>query len=178
MSRAYRQSPALNSQAGFTLIEVMISVLILSIGLLGLAGLQAAALQTNQSAFTRSQATAFAYDLADRMRANIPGVAAGNYNPANASLTNTCTTTGGCSAQEMAEHDLAEWNALIATYLPMGQGTVCIDSTPEDGAGAAAAACDGSGSQYAIKIWWDDNKDGVITVSATDMERLVINFQL
>lgn len=177
MARAMRQLPALKCQAGFTLIEVMISVLILSIGLLGLAGLQASALQTNQSAFTRSQATAFAYDLADRMRANIPGVVAGNYNPANAGLTNTCTTTGGCSVQEMAEHDLAEWNALIATYLPMGEGTVCIDSTPEDGTGVAAAACDGSGTQYAVKIWWDDNKDGTITVSATDMERLVISFQ-
>ena len=178
MIRSAGKSPALRAQAGFTLIEVMIAVLILSIGLLGLAGLQAAALQTNQSAFTRSQATAFAYDLADRMRANMPGVIAGNYNPANAELTNSCTTTGGCSSQELAEHDLAEWNALIASYLPMGAGTVCIDSTPEDGASAAAAACDGTGTQYAIKIWWDDNKDGVITVSATDMERLVISFQL
>ncbi len=178
MTRSARNSPALRAQAGFTLIEVMIAVLILSVGLLGLAGLQAAALQTNQSAFTRSQATAFAYDLADRMRANVPGVVAGNYNPANASATANCTTTTGCTAQELAENDLAEWNALIASYLPMGGGTVCIDSTPEDGTATGTPACDGTGTQFAIKIWWDDNKDGVITVTPTDMERLVISFQL
>jgi type IV pilus assembly protein PilV len=58
----------------------------------------------------------------------------------------------------------------------MGTGTVCIDSTPEDGGSAAAPDCDGVGTQYTVKIWWDDNKDGVITVTPTNMERLEISF--
>ncbi len=168
----------MSRQAGFTLIEVMIAVLVLSIGLLGLAGLQVAALQNNQSAFMRSQATALAYDLADRMRSNIDGVNGGFYVPANAAATASCLTTTGCSVQAMAEHDLAEWNQLITANLPMGQGFVCIDSTPEDGTSAAAPACDGTGDQMAVKIWWDDNKDGAITVTQQNMERLQISFNL
>ncbi len=165
------------SEQGFTLIEVMIAVLVLSIGLLGLAGLQVTALQNNQGAFMRSQATALAYDLADRMRANVLGTISGNYNPANAGTNANCGTTTGCSPQAMAENDLQDWNTSIATYLPMGEGFVCIDSTPSDGANAAAPACDGVGTQYAIKIWWDENKDGAITTTALNMERLEISFQ-
>lgn len=165
-------------QRGFTLVEVLIAVLVLSIGLLGLAGLQVSALQNNQSAFMRSQATALAYDLADRMRSNMSAVIAGEYDPANAAIDANCTSTSGCSPQAMAYHDLAEWNASLATYLAMGQGHVCIDSTPADGADAANPACDGAGTQYAIKIWWDENRDGVITTTGTNMERLEISVEL
>ena len=171
--------PAFNrrSEQGFTLIEVMIALLVLSIGLLGLAGLQVTALQNNQSAFMRSQATALAYDLSDRMRANVLGTISGNYNPANAGADANCGTTTGCSPQAMAQNDLNDWNTSIATYLPLGEGFVCIDSTPSDGANATNPACDGIGTQWAIKIWWDENKDGVITTTAINMERLEISFQ-
>ncbi len=165
------------SEQGFTLIEVMIAVLVLSIGLLGLAGLQVTALQNNQGSFMRSQATALAYDLADRMRANVLGTISGNYNPADAAVTANCATTTGCSPQEMAQTDLQDWLTSITTYLPLGEGFVCIDSTPSDGANATNPACDGVGTQFAIKIWWDENKDGAITTTATNMERLEISFQ-
>ena len=177
-TRASRPGRFRRSEAGFTLIEVMIAVLVLSIGLLGLAGLQVTALQNNQSSFTRSQATALAYDLADRMRANVPGVMAGFYDPAAPAINAGCLNPGGCSVQAMARHDLAEWNAAIASNLPMGTGTACVDSTPGDGASEAAPECDGVGTQYTVKIWWDDNKDGVITVTPTNMERLEISFNL
>jgi type IV pilus assembly protein PilV len=78
----------------------------------------------------------------------------------------------------MAKHDLAEWNAAIATYLPMGQGFVCVDSTPNDGTSAASPACDGSGTQLTVKIWWDDNRDGAINMTATNTERLAIMAEL
>jgi len=162
---------------GFTLIEVMVALLVLSIGLLGLAGLQVAALQNNQSAFMRSQATALAYDLADRMRSNVVGTISGNYDPANAAVVPTCRTTAGCTSQEMAANDLAEWNATIAANLPMGEGAVCIDSTPSDGADSTTPECDGVGTQYVIKLWWDENRDGEISTDPTNMERLEISFQ-
>ncbi len=60
----------MKTNTGFTLIEVLIAMLVLAVGLLGLAGLQATSLRNNQSAYNRSQATQLAYDLADRMRAN------------------------------------------------------------------------------------------------------------
>jgi len=165
-------------QSGFTLIEVMVSVLVLSIGLVGVAALQGVSLKNTQSAFMRSQATALAYDLADRMRANVISAKTGLYDPGTAAKVTACKSTTGCTAQDMAKHDLAEWNAAIATYLPMGQGFVCVDSTPNDGASAASAACDGSGTQIAVKIWWDDNRDGTINMTATNTERLAIAVEL
>ncbi len=57
---------------GFTLLEILVAVLVLSIGLLGIAGLQVTGLRFNHSAYARTQATLLAYELADRMRANRP----------------------------------------------------------------------------------------------------------
>mgnify|MGYP001812258569 FL=1 len=165
-------------QSGFTLIEVLVSVLVLSIGLVGVAALQGVSLKNTQSAFMRSQATALAYDLADRMRANLLSARTGKYDPGTAAAVAACKSTTGCTAQDMAKNDLAEWNAAIATYLPMGQGFVCVDSTPNDGASAASPACDGVGTQLTVKIWWDDNRDGTINMTATNTERLAIMTEL
>jgi type IV pilus assembly protein PilV len=167
-----------NRQSGFTLIEVLVSVIILSIGLVGVAGLQAISLKNNQSAFMRSQATALAYDMADRMRSNVLSATTGLYDPTAAATTSGCTSTSGCSEQAMAENDLAEWNAAITTYLPMGQGYVCIDSTPDDGTGFGDPQCDGSGTLLAVKVWWDDDRDGVINMTSTNTELLAITVQL
>src|SRR3546814_3969485 len=64
---------------GFGLIEVLVSMLILGVGILGMIGLQLNALQFNQTAAFRSHATFLAYDIADRMRANAPAALAGSY---------------------------------------------------------------------------------------------------
>ncbi|MEL7186952.1 MAG: type IV pilus modification protein PilV [Pseudomonadota bacterium] len=165
-------------QSGYTLMEILVSALILSIGLVGVAGVQALALVNNQSAYVRSQATTMAYDLADRMRTNVEGANAGFYNPGAAATHASCKTAVGCSTQQLAENDLAEWNAALTANLPMGTGFVCIDSTPDDGTGVGAPACDGNGTQFSIKIWWDGDRDGAISVAADNLERMVINFQL
>ena len=168
------------SQSGFTLIEVLVAVLVLSIGLVGVAALQGVSLKNTQSAFMRSQATALAYDLADRMRANRLSAEVGLYDPDTAATVAACKSTTGCIPQDLAKHDLAEWNASIATYLPMGQGFVCLDSTPADGVSAASPACDGSGTQFAVKIWWDENRDGEIENDNTSAnpERLAVTVEL
>jgi len=57
-------------QSGFTLLEVLVAILVLSIGLLGLAGLMASSIRNNHSAYQRTQATWLAYDMIDRMRVN------------------------------------------------------------------------------------------------------------
>jgi len=165
-------------QGGFTLIEVLVSALILSIGLVGVAGLQAVSLRNNQGAYLRSQASALAYDLADRMRTNVAGADAGFYAPAQAAVHGSCSTPVGCTPQQSAQNDLAEWNAALAANLPMGTGFVCIDSTPHDGSGVANPQCDGNGTRFSVKIWWDDDRDGAISVTAANTERLAINFQL
>lgn len=140
------------------MLEVLISVLVLSFGLLGLAGLQAYGLKNNHSAYLRSLATQQAYDIADRMRANRQGVASGKFTLASGIPTDPGCITSGCSASDLADYDMFQWNTDNGSLLPSGAGVVCKDSTPIDGT-AAAPACDGIGNLFAIKLWWNDEKD-------------------
>jgi len=152
-----------NDVKGFTLLEVLIAMVILSIGLLGLAGLQAASLRNNQQSYLRSQAVLLANDIAERMRANLPATTTGAYDQgagAPAIAKAACSSTVGCSSADMASNDLNEWNTDVAARLPGGDASICIDSTPNDGTGAADARCDSVGNLYAIKIWWDDSRSG------------------
>lgn len=119
-----------HAQAGFTLLEILVAIVVLSLGLLGLAGLQAASLTNNQNAFYRSIATQQAYDMADRIRANLAGVAAGSY---DALGTNTpadpgCIHSGGgCTTANVAVTDHSQWNTINGIILPNGQGRVdCV----------------------------------------------------
>jgi type IV pilus assembly protein PilV len=100
-------------QKGISLLEVLISVLVLSVGLLGLGGLQLYALKGSNDAHFRTVASFLAADLADRMRINPEGVAMAGYEISSAQSTTLCTTgikqcqgTAQCSAPELATFDL------------------------------------------------------------------------
>ena len=132
------------SHSGFTLLEVLVTLVILAIGLLGLAGLQATGLQNNLSAYHRSQATQLSYDIADRMRANVAAISSYvSISPTSATAKASCITATGCPAASMAENDLFEWNTSLTAALPSGKGTVTQ-----------------SGSIYTIAVTWDDDRDG------------------
>ena len=130
---------------GFSLIEVLVSVVIMSVGILGVAGLQVLSLQQNRSSMMRAEALQLGNDILDRMRANptrdYAGVdfddpPAGNEN----CITNSCTTA------EMMTYDIAQWkcainseDALDVTYplcasygiagaLPGGEGAIVDNS--------------------------------------------------
>lgn len=148
---------------GFTMLEVLIAIVVISFGLLGIAGLQAFAIKNNHSASLRITATALANDMIDRMKANYTGVADGHYNkPASTDYSTavaSCLTTAGCTSQELAQNDLSEWSQRLAAALPNGRGIVCLDSTPNDGANVGAADCDDAGiTLYVVKIWWIDDR--------------------
>lgn len=135
---------------GFAMLEVLITIVVIAIGLLGLAGLQATGLRNNHSAHLRSVATQLASDMADRMRANMAGFNADEYNNKATPLGQpTCP----CLPADMANSDLFEWSIAL-TALPSGEGLVCRDSTPGDD------ACDNLGSLYIVQVKWDDNKSG------------------
>lgn len=150
-------NPPRNS--GFSLIEVLIALVLFSMGLLGVAGLQVSGLRANHSSALRTQTTYLAYDMADRMRANIQGVNDGNYNNLSGDPGDPGCVSSSCTPALMAQTDLHEWNLANASNLPSGSGAVCLDSTPDDGT-PASIACDGLGAAYAIKIWWSDDKSG------------------
>jgi len=152
-------SEGASSQGGATLIEVLISLLILSVGLLGMTGLQTVSLRNTQSAYLRTQASIASNDIVERIRANLQGVEANSYDANAGAATAACNTIAGCTAGQLAANDIAEWKAALAADLPAGAGTVCADATPEDGT-PGTPACDGVGNLYAVKIWWDEDRDG------------------
>ena len=139
-------------QSGFTLLEVLIALLILSIGLLGLASLQTNGLRSNQMASMRTTATQLAYDIADRMRANPGGVDAQNYVITAAAADPTIPTGQSCEAiactsAQMATYDLAQWRA-AARNLPGGTTSVTRTVT-------------GAVVTHTITVFWDEYRQGI-----------------
>jgi type IV pilus assembly protein PilV len=108
-----------SSQRGTTMIETLVALLVLSIGLLGVAGLQLTSLRSNRSAHLRSQAQVMAYDITDRMRANRTTALLGTY---NIGMGGTISATG------IAGDDLVRWKAAIASSMPSGDGSVAINA--------------------------------------------------
>ncbi|PKQ42851.1 MULTISPECIES: type IV pilus modification protein PilV [Pseudomonas] len=123
-------------QHGATLIEVLIAVVVLSIGLLGLAGMQATSVKSNHSAYQRSQATLFAYDLADRMRANRDAALGNDYLMDYPASSSSHSVTGSQAAK-----DKAEWLNNLALQLPEGTGKV-----------------EKTGTLVTIHVRWNDNR--------------------
>jgi type IV pilus assembly protein PilV len=159
--------------AGFTLIEVLIAVLVLGLGLLGLASLQATGLSNNQGAYNRSQAAQLAYDITDRMRTNRS--ATGNYlNGFMAPLAATCrsggqpcadcgSATNMCNPAQLAQKDLYDWNSALTTTLPSGAGNISR-----------------AGAIYTVTVSWTENRDENAdnAVDSSDVSSFSVRFQL
>lgn len=171
---------------GFTLIEVLVTLVVMSFGLLGLAGLQVTSLKNSRSAALRTTAMQHAYDMADRMRANLAAVGTGNYDLGAVSAgtsTPACLTTTGCTPTQMAAHDLYEWQQALSAStnasgngLPNGAGIVCIDSTAESTPSTPSApACDNIGQLYRIKVWYVDETPA--PGAAIVYKAIVVDFQ-
>lgn len=146
-------------QGGFTLTEVLVTLVIFAFGMLGVAGLQLTSMTSMDSAQFRSIASLKASEMAERIRAN-PGtdyhdVAASDNACHAAHYASRNAPPADCLPAELAADDLFDWAQEVGAQLPQGRGIVCIDSTPEDGT-PAAPACDGAGSVLAIKVWWTD----------------------
>ncbi|MDE2091654.1 MAG: type IV pilus modification protein PilV [Gammaproteobacteria bacterium] len=120
------------SAAGFSLLEVLIALVILSVGLLGIAAMISSTVKSNDSAYMRTQATALAYSIIDRMRTNQLAAQNGQYNialgtaaPGSATI---CNGTGAnCSSTTLAAFDLAQWKQALASStngLPGGDGSI------------------------------------------------------
>ena len=103
---------------GFSLVEALVALLVLSIGLLGIAGLQLTGMRNNQAAYLRSQAVVLADDILERMRANRGAL--GAYAVALADDPPTTPTT-------MAQIDLQAWLQTLNAVLPNGDGSIAVD---------------------------------------------------
>ena len=135
---------------GFTLIEVMVSVVILSMGLLGVAKLVLFSAHSNDSAYLRSQATDLAYAILDDMRGNRAIAMAQGYDvPINTApaAPGSCVRTG-CTPGALATYDVNTWLSRLALALPSGTGSVTTTTT------VAPAPV---GTTAAITVQWDDS---------------------
>lgn len=102
-------------QSGFSLLEVLITMVIIAVGLMGFASMMLNSMKNNRIAMQRSTATFYAYDIIDCMRANQLDISSGRYS-VNFGDTNTGTT--------VAANDINTWQTALSTLLPSGQGKI------------------------------------------------------
>lgn len=157
------------SQSGASLIEVLVAVVLLSLGVVGLAGLQFNGVKFNHSAYLRSQGVSLAYDLTDRMRANLSAcqtAATCQYvTPLTTSFDGTAAQTCGSAIaavtgpNAMATVDVNQWKSCVETILPAGTGQASYLA-------AASAYTDQCGTVHppagrpvlVIEVNWNDGR--------------------
>ncbi|CAD85661.1 MULTISPECIES: type IV pilus modification protein PilV [Nitrosomonas] len=141
MLNIYRRSAFIYTQAGVSMIEVLVSIIILSIGLLGMAGLQTAGLKSNHSASFRSTASMMAYNILDSMRANRVVAGAGGYNH-SLSEEDASETETKVEAEAEIPEDIKNWLKELALRLPEGLGSIDVDAD----------------NKVTVLIQWDDSR--------------------
>lgn len=115
------------SQHGFSLVEVLIALIIMSVGMLGIAGLYVQSMQAGRTSLFSHHAVTLAGDVADRIRAN---PTAGLAYAAPVGANNNCVGGGtDCNVAEMAANDIDIWQTEADNVLPNGQVTVVYDDT-------------------------------------------------
>ncbi|WP_366935822.1 type IV pilus modification protein PilV [uncultured Marinobacter sp.] len=146
-------SPGRMRAGGFTMIEILVTLFILAIGLLGLAGLLFEGMRNNQGSYLRTQASILAYDMADRMRANraeAQGGSYGGFSTATIQSTTLPACTGqaaGCTPSDQVTVDQVEWTLQVQgtggdmAMLPGGVGTIAHDA---------------ASGIYTVTIQWDE----------------------
>jgi type IV pilus assembly protein PilV len=146
--------------AGFTLVEALVALVVLSIGLLGVAALQFTSLKTNHGSATRTQAVYLAYDIIDRMRANPAAANSHGYDIAVGAKATAGTVAGD---------DLVAWKKNITNSLPAGK-TVAPDGSVN---------LDAATNLVTVQIVWDDAHANVTSNSpATDVVTFTVSTQL
>jgi len=141
---------------GFTLIEVLVALLIFSVGLLGMAGLMVVSVKTNHSAFLRTQASFLGQSMADRMRANMGQIAAyaGSYSSSTIG-SDPCPTGGTCTPVQLVARDRATWSQQLVDSLPNPTATIACNGAPLGTALQAGAAP--YGGLCTLLIQWDES---------------------
>jgi type IV pilus assembly protein PilV len=179
----YSTAQTVRRQAGFSIVEVLIALVILSLGMLGAVGMQAAAMKSNKETRNQSVAASFARELADKMRSN-PDIARKTTVAENPYLIDTtlvgtatfsapaenCFTNGCSSISTIATWDMADWQNRIRNALPDPKIKVCFDQTPFDAAGKPQWDCSDDGNISVLKIaWTSTNTAGTLSFTSGDI---------
>jgi len=165
---------------GFTLVEVLVAIVVLSFGVLGVVGMQVAALQSNKEARNQSVAVALGRELGDMMRSNKDIALLTTNSTVNPYLidfngtvptTTTNCFTGACATTlAVAQFNVRDWLTRVKAALPGARVVVCFDDEPYDTAdGRPQWDCNGgTDSPAVVKIGWTQKS---INSSATEVER-------
>jgi len=141
---------------GFSLIEVLVSLVVLSVGLLSLAGLQTRGLRGGAGSYQRSQAVLSSYDIIERMRANRLAAGGGQYNIAIGAVP---PNTGSIAWQ-----DIAQWKgrqvANTALMISPPEGLAALHM----GDGSVAVTANGTSLSVTVIVQWDDDRSGTLDV--------------
>ncbi|HTE40230.1 MAG TPA: type IV pilus modification protein PilV [Steroidobacteraceae bacterium] len=149
-------------QKGFSLVEVLVALVVLSVGMLGIAGLYVITLRSGGSAIARTQAVSLANDIADRIRANRLATTA--YNTPGTPVNNSCVGgTVNCTRAQMAAEDLWQWNQQIQAALPGSPSgsIVVVQGAPVNANNMRTP------SRYTITVSWSD-------IDATTLSHVVV----
>lgn len=167
-ARVSRRRATAANVGGFSLVEVLVSIVVLSFGLLGMVGMQAAALKSNREARLQSSGVVLARELAEMIRGNRaigvlpvatnPYLGSFNTAPLVATTPLYCLsvgTTACASATQVANAQMTEWLARVDAEFPTARVVVCYDSAPFDSNGLPRWACGtGAGGVITVKIGW------------------------
>lgn len=141
-------------ERGFSLLEVLIALLVLSVGLLGIAGLQTVSLRFNHQSYERTQATVLISEMFEKIAANPAAARAGSFDAVtsadtSASFAGYGTCPASCTATQLATFDLFRWKSSLedARRLAQGQGSITRIPDPD---GATAHV-------YDITVNWVEN---------------------
>ncbi len=116
------QTAANRSIRGSSLVEVLVTMIIIALGLLGQASLMAVSSKANNAAFLRSQATLLSYDILERMRLNRALAVAGNFS--SAFTVQSADITG----DDIDKRELRDWKARVEQTLPSGEASISVDT--------------------------------------------------
>ena len=144
----FSENPAVRRQRGDTMIEVLVTIIIIAVGVLGAAALQVTTLRNLSSSHSASIAAIVADDFSERMRAN-PIAALNNdyeHTVAPEGYTSTmCTANNVCSSDQLAIYDMGVWWEEMSAVLPSAKGIVDrIDGT----------------NTFSVTVYWDDDRSG------------------
>lgn len=136
-------------QRGFSLIEALVSLIVISVGMIGIAALYGQGLGASRTALYRTQAVNLVADMADRIRANRAATTA--YEGGAADRNCDAGDDKNCTPAEMAAHDLWQWTTQVGAQLPGGVGSVAVDTTTPP--------------TYTISVTWQEVGLGPLTYS-------------
>jgi type IV pilus assembly protein PilV len=162
--------------AGASLVEVLVALLIVTLGMLGVASLMIQALRNGHLALLRTQAVTLASDIADRIRANPQAGDAyhcARY-PGGPSERNCAAQAGvagaNCTAYELAEDDLARWGAAVADALPLAGDGPCRANVSY-----LASATANDAARYRVTLAWHQRGDAEPASYETDVFLMPFN---